>query len=238
MPQLTSEFYAAAGGAVVGSVVGGVISYLLQMYSLGEARKQRKEDAEERRKALASALLFKAIQVHSHLKLMSDHIEESFHRAEHTKFKGEPWAFVLPLANTPQKVTFSSDEMAMLLALKEQDIFNDLASKDELHNATIDVFEVYRARRTVLVDMLPAHQMEGTQGSTSLTKEQLALVRPRMAELDQLITSLRHDCRDGADKSGVALHKLANILNAKTGLSVQLLPAKEDAHSTSLNQVS
>jgi len=119
IPQ-SSEFWSA----VVGAAVGGLIAYVVQKVALIEARNQRKEDARNIQTALANSLLFKMIRIHSDMYGISRHIESCFEDAKKRKFDGEPWQFFLPLANPPDPIHFSSDEMGMLLALKNDVAFN------------------------------------------------------------------------------------------------------------------
>ena len=126
----SSQFWAGIIGAVVGAIVGGVISYFIQRSALREARDQRREDDLRTQRALAHALLFKVIRIHSDFDAIYSHVEGCIEKAANEGFKGEPWQFVLPPANIPDAVKFSSEEMGMLLSLKNDDVFNKIAAMD------------------------------------------------------------------------------------------------------------
>src|SRR5205823_3103766 len=119
----STEFWAAMLGAMIGAAAGGFIAFVLQRANLRAAGRQRKQEADERRKALGHSLMFKVLQIHSQLRGLNQRLEQSFAEA-----KGEPWQTVLPLANYPDKVHFLGDEMAMLLSLGDNDLFNRLLS--------------------------------------------------------------------------------------------------------------
>jgi hypothetical protein len=142
-----NEFWAAVGGAIV----GGIIAFVIQLVVLRAAARQREKEAAERKKALGFSLFVKMMKIHSHLHLLHEHLEEPFERDKEGGGGREPWQIVLPLANNPMHVHFSSDEMAMLLSLKNDDLFNDVISMDEIHNSTIDLFDTFKEKRFALL---------------------------------------------------------------------------------------
>jgi hypothetical protein len=212
-----NEFWAAVAGAVV----GGVIAFIIQLIILREAAKQRAKENDERRQALGHALLFKMIKIHSNLYGFDQHLEERFAEAEKDGFEGEPWQIYLPLANTPAPVRFSTDEMAMLLSLKDDDLFNDIVSLDEVHNGTIDIFRTLNARRQALTEELPA-KMEGAKGETILTAEQLLFLRPKMVEINLLVESTREWCKTEEQNTRNSLTYLHSALKEKVGLTCSI----------------
>lgn len=139
-------------------MVGGLIAFGIQLVALRAAAKQRAEEAAERRKALGHALLVKMLKIHSHLHGFNEHLEETFAKAEKAGFDGEPWQIVRPIANHPPTVHFSTDEMVMLLSLKNDDVFNDVLSMDGVHNSTIALFQTFAECRRSLTSLLPAEK--------------------------------------------------------------------------------
>ncbi len=141
-----NEFWAAIAGAIV----GGVIALAIQMIALNAAARDRKADAAERKNALGHALLFKAVRIYSHLRQFNHHVMAGAEEQKKRGHKAIAWQVVLPFANLPEKVHFSTDEMALLLSLKNDDLFNNAVSFDEVHNSTIDIFATYSERRSSL----------------------------------------------------------------------------------------
>jgi hypothetical protein len=90
------------------------------------------------------------IQIHSDFFGIQRHFDECFEEAGKKNFKGEPWQFVLPLANLPDPIHFSSDEMGMLLALKNDDVFNLIASLDVVLNGLSAAFGTMNSVRREL----------------------------------------------------------------------------------------
>jgi hypothetical protein len=133
-----TEFWSA----IIGAIVGGLIAYIVQVKALREGRRLRDEDHKRVQQAQGNALLFKMIRIHSDLHGIHRHIEGCFEQAEQKGLTGDPWQFVLPLANPPGPIHFSSEEMGMLLALKTDDVFNLVVKMDTVHNSLSDAVAV------------------------------------------------------------------------------------------------
>lgn len=214
---MENEFWAAVAGAVV----GGGIAFFIQLIVLREAARQRSNEKNERRQALGHALLFKMIRIHSNLHGFNQHLEGTFAKAEEAGFEGEPWQIYLPLANTPAPVQFSTDEMAMLLSLKDDDLFNDIVSFDAVHNGTIDIFQTLNERRLALTAELPS-EMDGAKGETKLTREQLLFLKPKMVEVNMLVEDMRKWCRTEEHNAQTLLTRLHAVLKDKVGLTIKI----------------
>lgn len=217
---MPNEFWAAIAGAVV----GGIIAYLIQLKALNAASAARVKEVREKRKALGYALLFKMVRIHSTLTHMKSHIDECIGKLNEKQYAGsEPWQVTTPIANLTGDVNFSTDEMALLLSLKEDDLFNMVAPFDVIHNSAIKIFRTYAAKREALLAMIPA-EMNGMIGSTELSQEQMLFIGPRMAEVNQLVVSMNESCTRDVQESWEILQRLENILNDKLDLSVSLTP--------------
>ncbi|WP_379786857.1 hypothetical protein [Marivibrio halodurans] len=224
LPEMTNEFWAAITGAIVGSVIGGLITFGIQRMSLKAAENERVDTAKDRQRSLGYSLLFKMVRIYSGLATMHNHVEECFTRArEQGHGHLEPWAVLLPIANPLDKVHFANEEMAMLLSLKDNNLFNDLVALDSVHNSTIGLFRMYGAERGALLEKLPAN-MTGLVGRISLPEDQAQHVQPKMAELNALVTDTRKRCKKDYDKSLDVLNRLNNLLNQKLELGVSVVP--------------
>jgi hypothetical protein len=212
---MSTEFLAAISGAIV----GGLIAFAIQLIVLRQARKQRDEETRERQQAIGQALLIKMIKIHSTLFGMHRQLEDFFENASNPKL--EPWEFVLPLANLPQFVSFSTDEMSLFLSLKNNGLFNSILHMDEIHNTTIDSFRTYRELRASLTSSLAA-EMEGIVGTTNFTKPQYDFFRPKMVEINQLAIDLRERCNIDQQESWEVLEALNSALRNAIGLKYKL----------------
>lgn len=185
---------------------------------------QLQKERTERQNALGYALLFKMVRIHSDLANMGKHLEECLGKlATEECTDWEPWQVVLPIANPVEPVHFSTDEMAMLLSLKENDFFNDLASLDLIHNSTIELFRKHAALRESLLEMLPAN-MDGMVGEIALSREKAMYVRPKMVEINGLIGAMYERCIQDTDHAWDVLERLTALLNDKLKLGVSVAP--------------
>jgi hypothetical protein len=220
-----SEFWSAIAGAIV----GGVIAYLVQVKALREGRRAREADQSRVRLALANSLLFKVLQIHSNVSGIRDHFEKCFARAASGP-AAQPWEIVLPLANFPDRVNFSSDEMGMLLSLKDDDTFNLVLSMDVKHNSLIDTIKVLSVERRALTERLTPEDVQDTMLSGKLNAEQERALWPRMIEVNGLIESARAMANDDFDQSRDALNRVHEVLRDKLGIpySLQLRSDRPD----------
>ena len=226
MSGLSSEFVSAIAGAVV----GGLIAFGIQMIALRAAVKARKDEAAEKKKALAHSLMFKMLQIHAHLLHFSQHLEEAFAQGAADNIP-EPWAFVQAMANHPDKVNFASDEMAMLLSLGDETLFSDVLSFDEAHNTTIATFDTYRERRVLFTDRLSAIIADhvSIKGATDLSEDEMLFFRPKMNELNNLATVMRQMTAGYAKDAGDVSKRLALVLHERAGLVRKLEVAPKPA---------
>jgi len=190
-PSAVTAFavFSAIGGSIVGSVLGGCISYFLQRKNLQVAKAQRDEDGHETRKALGYSLLFKMIMVVSDLETLRKSLRGCLDEAQKRGGEWRPWQVVLPVANVPSDINFSPDEMALILSLDDK-VFNQIAALDELHNSTSTLFTVYASKRTAMTENFGAERMEGMTGTASLTRAEFERMVPRAAELDGIIDAM------------------------------------------------
>lgn len=226
---MSAEFWAAIVGAVVGSVSAGSITWLLQ-------KNQDRRQTLDRNKGLARALIFKLLRIHSDFDGFKNHVDEAIaNAAENDLPLG--WQALRAIGNLPERISFSPDEMAYLISLENDDLFNKVLSLDVVHSSTIGIFEIYKERRLALTDRLSASALEGTVGTTELNNAQLAFFAPKFAELDLLVSDIRSRVESDATESREALEQSAVAVRHTLGpnFSVQLnklegpmAPAQDD----------
>lgn len=212
-----SEFWSA----IVGAVVGGAIAFGVQMYALQKAKIERQEERSLVKQAQAHSLLFKMIKILSTFQNLQSHFDQSFAKLEARGPDAEPWQVVQPIANLPDRVDFLAEEMAMLLSLKDDDLFNSLLSLDVRHNSTVAALATLNLQRQALTDILPA-QMVGNVGNINLTQEQARVVRPKMIEVNTLIEALRAQVAEGRRDSAAVMENLNTLLRNRLSLTYSL----------------
>lgn len=213
-----TEFWSA----ILGAVVGGLIAYMIQVTALREGRKQRDDDHKRLQQSLGNALLIKMIRIHSNLHGIHQHIEGCFAEAARKKIKGEPWQFVLPLANPPDPVHFGSEEMGMLLGLKNDNVLNLILPMDVIHNSLIEVVKALNVKREALTERLKANEADGDLLSGNLDNDQIMALRPRMIVVNSLIKGIRDSAKKDLEESDKALNGLWKMLRDNLDITYKL----------------
>ena len=202
--------------------MGGLIAFGVQLIALTDARTQREGDRRLTQQALANSLLFKMIRIYSNFHGIRGHIERCFEEATKKGFRGEAWQFVMPLANPPDHVHFSSDEMGMLLSQKDDDVFNVVVEMDVIHNSLIEALKVMQTLRMDLAHQLVPEEFEGNKVSGVMSTAEAMKLRPKMIEVNMLIDQVRAMATRDFAECGIALERLHVLLRRTLGLSYKL----------------
>lgn len=213
---MSNEFWAAIWGAVVGSVLTGTFtggaSWWLQKQNLRAAKDEREAAARQKQQALALALLYKLIQITSHLDICAGHLIDSAAKAK-VDVKDLTPEIVLPLANYPSTVTFSTDELSMLLGLGDVDVFNMVASLDEVHNSIVHVWVLYSAKRELLLRLLVRAQSLQIDPETPVQK----------AETDSILAQLKASALRDVSQAHGTLTAYNRLVAEKLSIRVPLV---------------
>ncbi len=189
MIEFDGEFYAAIIGAIVGSVLGGCVSYFLQRQSLRAVRDEGLEQRKYRDKSLAYSMYIKVGDIFSNLTIANSELKATVARAANQK-RAAGWQDLQPFATLPMLVHFSPDEKSLLLHLKKHSLFNDISSLDRVHNNYIEMIGVYGRKRTEFTSALPIESMDESRFTSALAKADMLRFGPTMGELDQLVQHL------------------------------------------------
>lgn len=208
-----NEFWAAVIGAIVGSVTGGLIAWLLQF-------SQDRRQLRQRNQALARSLIFKLIRIHSDLQGFRTHVEECDANANRD---GLPigWQSLRAIGNLPELISFTPEEMSYLLSLNDDSLLDRVLSLDVVHSSTIGIFRLYKERRLALTDALSA-TLSGMVGTTVLNADEKAFFDPKAAELDLLVSDIRDRVERDARESREALEATNIAIKDTLGHSFKL----------------
>ena len=217
-----SEFWSAIGGALGGTIGGGVIAYIVQVKALREGRRQREDDQRRAEQLLGNSLIVKMIKLYSNCHGVQQHLKDAFEEERELGTGREPWQFVLPLANLPMPIFLSSDELSMLMAMNNDDVFNTVFPLDTVHNSLLEVANALHAQRAALLDRLPVDTVNGAFVGSDLSSGQLLALRPQMFLVNQLIEQLRQFADRSVAESHTALYSLHSLLRDKLGISYKL----------------
>ena len=217
-----SEFWSAIGGVLVGTIVGGLISWVLQSKALSDKRKERVKDLQRSQQVLANSLIIKMIKIYSNFSSINKHLEDSLANPEHIEGNPEPWQIVKPLAILPNPVFFSSEELSMLMSIGNDDVFNAVLPLDTVHNALSDTVQLFQNKQLVLLDQLKVEQIEGAFFKGSLNERQFMAMRLKIKEVNTLIEQTSLQIERGLEESKKALINLHTVLQDELVLTYKL----------------
>jgi hypothetical protein len=212
--------FSAIGGSLIGSTIGGCVSWLLHRKSLAAAKAQRDADRLEVRKALGYALLFKLIRLASDLRTLGKTVRSILDYAKSQGFAGAAWQVVPPIVPLPDAVVFAPEEMALVLSF-DRELFNDMAALDQLHKSTVGIFELYNSRRNAVMERFGA-EVKGTIGTTFLTPEDKRWLDPRAVELSSLVDAMLQRTEHDGQEAVSAMERFRGVLEREYKLKLKL----------------
>jgi hypothetical protein len=160
------------------------------------------------------------IRIASTLEILNRSLDEAFALAKAEKFDGQPWQIVMPLANFPNRVKFTPEELTFLM-LMDMTLFNDMGPFDDIQDSLLGMFELYRTKRMALTDTLPA-KMSGSRGTTDLNEAGMIKIAPKATELNSLIQGMIQRTQQDSKEAWELLEKLRNLLNKEFNLQLRL----------------
>jgi hypothetical protein len=220
----SSELWSGLFGAVLGAVIGGIISYILQNKALKEARKFRDEDHLRSQQALANSVLFKLSRIHANFAAALRHLDECTQEANATGEKLEPWQFVVAVANPPDAIKFSADEMGMIIGLQSDELFNRLSDIEIVHESLTKVILQSNSERESLGSFLKADISQGRMVSGTLTSEEFVRVRPLQINLNTLIEVWHELTKKHMPLSWEAIQLAQNQFRSKLKIKFRIEP--------------
>lgn len=203
---MTSEFYAAISGAIV----GGIITVCMQLFTINAARKERDDERLENRKTLSECLLMKVMRIYSYELKLNKLLEAAYDSADPANHN-DPWRFVMPVATDFEFIKFTFDELALVRSLNDNDLFHLIIQLDHKYNDLIRLFSLYRTKRTALTDQMSA-EMEGNIGTSILSTDEVNQFKPRMVELNSIISPVRKHLKKDLKESRFTLESLHETL--------------------------
>jgi hypothetical protein len=211
--------FSVIGGSIIGGAISATVAFITQKKNLDEARAQRESDRLEIRKAKAYSLFFKMIRIHSNIASMDANFANFIEKGR-AKGYDQLWKMILPM-NMPDKVKFTPDEMALILSMDIK-LFNDMGPYDDVHNSLIDIYAEYSSRRTAVLSKFGADEMDGGAGSTTLSAAEMAWLRPRAWELDDLAKGMAQRAADDRAESQRLLERIHALFVKEFGFSPKL----------------
>ncbi|MBM3090274.1 hypothetical protein GFB56_05530 [Ensifer sp. T173] len=211
--------WSGLGGAVLGALVSGVISWVLARQT---SKQQLARDSEQRRETEKSQALKAVIKLQAILNALHDTkrtIDGMLTSAEEQGYGDiDLWQKAMPISGLPKEpISFDPQDIVVLFAAQKHDIANDLTLMSSRWASLLENMKDYNRLRTELVHSIPTDRMEGDRGTFVLNAGQIAMFGPRMHVLNnlmaQVMENLEADLNNGfrvANEMGPALRTYLN----------------------------
>lgn len=200
--SLSSEFWAAIIGAIVGSLAGGTISWWLQ-------RQQQKASALERDSGLASSLFVKLYKIDADLGGVRNLMRQAGERAAAMQ-RDLDFRSLMPVPNLPREIDIDPAELALLLRLEANELYQRVVGVEVDHRSTIGLLRTYADRRPILTSQLPDPiGIEGAIVSFEMDDETMLRIAPLRQEVDSLVVALNRGAQSSAEKATAVLLEVA-----------------------------
>jgi len=191
-----SSLASALLGAIVGSVVSAVPTYLLAIRASRETLKRDWTSRAEHRKVSTYRALVKLAIVVNRIGALHRHIERSIEEADRTSPKGlRLWQKLEPMIGlADQPIWFEADDLVAFASANEHAYMTDLLQLTEAWASLASAVRDYTLHRKKLTDHLAEMAtlpMKGRVASISLSEAEAFKLEPRSVELEAMAAQLR-----------------------------------------------
>lgn len=153
---LNSELVSGLIGAVVGASIGGIVSWALQATNFRREARATTADRERRDRGVAISAQIRLAEIANNMFTIEKTVAEAQRQcAAALRAPPDTWVYLRPMANTPDRVVFSTDEKAMAISLLGSDDVANFLVMDARHNAIIDALIAYSEVRRAIVGADP-----------------------------------------------------------------------------------
>jgi hypothetical protein len=186
---LGDQFWSTLFGAVVGAIMGGLISVGIQIWGARATRKDRAEAKRQEDLATALSVTVQVIKMLSYVNETKVTIEEALSRLSEAA-RSDAWQVGSPFISAPPNVIFTKEEAAFILTTRVDRLLLTALELADRYNDLIHMVAVYSERREFLTSLLPVDSVAGSQADSSLDPATQKILRPQMAQLNMLIDDM------------------------------------------------
>lgn len=222
----SAQWGAGFWGAMIGALVAGGLALYGQMRTIRAAREERLAQKRERDQAMGYALVAKLGKLASGLRSIDKVVDKSLREAGDV----ERWATLQMLANLPDPIHFTPEEIAFLFRLGNNDLLNRAMMFDDQFNALIGWYAAYRRGRAVLHDLMEQHFVAENWMDIRPKPGMEALCKMKKIELTALADGILTNLKPDRATAESLLRETITTLNDRLGmkLSFALKDAKPD----------
>lgn len=184
---------AGFGGAVLGSGMSAVVSFILAKQTSAETLRRDNEARRAEQKSYVLRLMVKASIVLSDVIAIQKTIDQSLSNANDRKLTGEPlWKRVLPMVGSHQTFDIDPAELSPIIAAKDNELMQASVTLFMQHRNLLEAIKAYAQKRDKVKDVVTNH-FEENQGviTSALTQAQMSALLPLEVELESIITQIR-----------------------------------------------
>ena len=140
----------------------------------------------------------------------------------HPGTRREAWQVLQPIPSIPNRVFFTTEEMTLLMAMNDDDVFHIVLSLDDVHNDLWITFSTLQDRREALLQEIKVDRFVEEVGEFELNREELSKLRPQMIMVNSIARQLRTNSKRALDESGTASSRVHKLLREKLDLPYDL----------------
>lgn len=184
---------AGFGGAVLGSGMSALVSFILAKQTSAETLRRDAEVRRAEQKSYVLRLMVKASLVLSDVVAIQQTIEQSLSDANERNLTGLPlWRRVLPIIGSYQTFDIDPPELSPLIAAKDSALVQASVTLFMQHRNVVEAVKVYGEKRDKVKEIVTTHFSEANGVVTSgMTQEQKSALLPLEVELETIIKNVR-----------------------------------------------
>ena len=203
------------GGAVLGAIVGGLISWILARQSSIQTLKRDQEARSQVQKGNALSLMIKASLILSDVVSIRKIIDKSLMDANSNGLTDQPlWRRVVPIVSHYQVFNIDANELSPLIEAKANEIFYNATELFAQHATLLSALEKYSTLRSAIKHKISKHEIvKDNVIVSSLTESDIAALAPYELELESLIKEIMTQIPD--------LQKLAESVTFSIGPAIR-----------------
>lgn len=184
---------AGFGGAVLGSGLSAVVSFIQAKRTSAETLRRDAESRRAEQKSYVLRLTVKASVVLSDVIAIRKTIDQSLSNANDRNLTSEPlWKRVLPMIGSHQTFDIDPAELSPLIAAKDNNLVQASVTLFMQHRNLVEAIKVYAEKRDKVKSIVTNH-FEEDRGviKSGLTQAQASALMPLEVELESIITHIR-----------------------------------------------
>ncbi len=214
---LTGQFWSTLVGAIVGTVVSGIISWIIQSNGADRAKEERLATKEQEDLSTAFLVTIKVVAMLSHLRGIRNQVRSFQIRQQDDECSGmEFWQVMPPFGTLPAVVQLTDPERSLVFSLADHSLTLDLFELPDIHNDLIELAKQYSDKRIELTSAFKPHKIESaTHASTDLEPDEVLALTPKIIGVRSLVDALQARVEGDSAQADAVFEKLQKCFAAR-----------------------